>query len=119
MGLTRRTAIVVALVATALALATLVQLASADDALVRSRADLPSVAFGKPFDWLVQDQRGLGPPLPARVSLESPREVSTTLEPGGFLVDLALCWLVWSAAIVALLDGCQRMRRLAHGGAYL
>jgi hypothetical protein len=66
-------------------------LAVADTARVTSHDALRSVGFGRPFNWLIQDQTSLDPPsYPRDQPLVSPWEHSVTVDLVPLLMNVAL-----------------------------
>jgi hypothetical protein len=80
-------------------LATLIS-TSHDHTTMSGRTSMHRLEFGRPLDWLQQDQSSASPPAGARIGLGSPYDDPTHVHVIPFLVDVAL-WTA-AAALVAV-----------------
>jgi hypothetical protein len=82
-------------VLTAVSLIVISALAVADTARVTSQDALRSVRFGRPFNWLIQDQTSMDPPsYPRDQPFVSPWEHSVTINVLPLLMNIALTMVI-------------------------
>jgi hypothetical protein len=71
-----------------------------DCSVVSNRGELAAVGFGYPYNWLIQDQSALSPPLPHGLSAGSIHESPTSIAWGAFAIDLALAYVFLLGALL-------------------
>lgn len=84
----RLTVVLVAPALTLVAVVVVVMTALRDSAVVTGEKGLRSVSFGRPLDWLTQDQSAHDPPFPHRATPNSPWENPTGVDVLPFLVEV-------------------------------